>query len=220
MQNLLFCGLTALVLTISLNHMRMIQYNTVYSLLTPFAYPFVHPRERHQTCNNCTQFRPAMAPKQWKRYLLESQSPSLSSWSTHEFPTINTHIWVEWGRHNADGIRRMCTVHFETCQKCLKDVPLARFQSAERCLDGFLHEDVSYKLRWGIIGCGPISSDWCKCLKEIWRQRRFFCRFLKVLIQSYTHHILIIESNVMQGTIWAHSRCKIATNPRQKRSLV
>jgi len=28
-------------------------------------------------------------------------------------------------------------------------------------------EDVSYKLRWGILGCGPISSDWCKCLKEV-----------------------------------------------------
>ncbi|CAE7465950.1 dhdh, partial [Symbiodinium pilosum] len=28
-------------------------------------------------------------------------------------------------------------------------------------------EDVSFKLRWGILGCGPISSDWCKCLKEV-----------------------------------------------------
>lgn len=28
-------------------------------------------------------------------------------------------------------------------------------------------EDVNYRLRWGIIGCGPISSDWCKCLKEV-----------------------------------------------------
>lgn len=28
-------------------------------------------------------------------------------------------------------------------------------------------EDVNHRLRWGIIGCGPISSDWCKCLKEV-----------------------------------------------------
>lgn len=28
-------------------------------------------------------------------------------------------------------------------------------------------EDVNFRLRWGIIGCGPISSDWCKCLKEV-----------------------------------------------------
>ena len=112
----------------------------------------MHPRERHQTCNNCTQFRPAMAPKQWKRYFLESQSPSLSSWSTHEFPTINTHIWVEWGRHHADGIRCMCTVHFETCQTCLKDVPLAWFQSAERCLDGFSP--------WGSVLQAALGHHW------------------------------------------------------------
>jgi len=28
-------------------------------------------------------------------------------------------------------------------------------------------EDVNHRLRWGIIGCGPISSDWCKCLAEV-----------------------------------------------------
>lgn len=28
-------------------------------------------------------------------------------------------------------------------------------------------EDVRFKLRWGFIGCGPITSDWCKCLQEV-----------------------------------------------------
>eukprot|EP00439_Symbiodinium_sp_Y106_P033842 s333_g4.t1 len=28
-------------------------------------------------------------------------------------------------------------------------------------------EDTAFRLRWGILGCGPISSDWCKCLKEV-----------------------------------------------------
>lgn len=28
-------------------------------------------------------------------------------------------------------------------------------------------QDVAHKLRWGIIGCGPISADWCKSLKDV-----------------------------------------------------
>ena len=37
----------------------------------------------------------------------------------------------------------------------------------------FIRQDVAYKLRWGILGCGPISSDWCKCLKDLprWTSR-------------------------------------------------
>jgi len=52
-----------------------------------------------------------------------------------------------------------------------KGLPANRVSNPAQPLDVRLGltklEDVSFPLRWGIIGTGTISSDWCKCLAEV-----------------------------------------------------
>lgn len=142
-----------------------------------------------------------------------NRNPLLRSWSTHEFPTINTHIRVEWGCHNAE-VHVYCTYY--------EDMPnIPRRHSTRTVSECIEMSRWIFSMRTCPTSCAGASLDVGQSHltgASVWRRFDGKDAFLLVLESPYTHHILDIESNVMQGM--AHSRCNIATNPRQKRSVV
>ena len=152
-------------------------------------------------------------------FLLESPSPSQRSWSTHEFPTINTHIWIYLSGMRLsqcwrDEVHVYCTYY--------GDMPNIPQRHSTRTVSEWIEMSRwIFSMRTCPTSCAGASLDVGQSHltgASVWRRFDGKDAFLLVLESPYTHHILDIESNVMQGM--AHSRYNIATNPRQKRSVV